>query len=202
MASYRRIAVLLMIVLGSYAMYVWSWLPPASTEARAVVLLGGCESTNSVSRSTWPASHRLVPPTVRCLLREVLADSILNTQFLWRQRVGITPVQFYVGMGGLDANAAAARSEFRMEGRGIVIRSLDWLFEKGADPNQCDPEGLTALHLAAYFGEFEMYEKWVSLGANPDIVCEPRDEYVIGGRVPDRTEGTPREWLEAVKGAF
>ena len=176
-----------MILLASYAVYAWSWLPPPSTEARAVVLLGGCESTNPISRSTWPLSHRLVPPAVRCLLREVFDDSILNTKFLWRQRVEVTPVQFYIGLGGLEVLPAEALSEFRMQSRGIVIRSLDWLFEKGADPNQCDPEGLTALHLAAYFSEYEMFEKWVSMGANPNINCELRDKYVIGGRVTGRT---------------
>jgi Ankyrin repeats (many copies) len=189
------IAIAVVLSIG-YVGYVWAWSIPRDETNRANLILGGCESKESVSRSNWPLREKFVPPVVRCAVRDFRKEQILSANFRWAERTDVPITQFYIDVGELDMIPRSILSDYRIANWGIVLRSLDWLFENGADPNQCGRDGLTALHLAVYFERPDLYKKWVSLGADPDNACEKQSYIEPSGRTIDRVEGTARDWLK------
>jgi len=93
----------------------------------------------------------------------------------------ITPLQFYIDQGAYwtfdfeskDPDVNEAMHE-------VILNSLDWLIENGANPNQCGPQGLVALDIAVALKREELYRKWVSLGADPSRTCTSRKDVLSG----------------------
>ncbi len=85
----------------------------------------------------------------------------------------MSPVQLYVGEGARwSLEFFSSNPEINKAMQSTILGSLDWLLENGADPNECGLDGLVPLHIAAKLNRDELYDKWVSLGADPDIECE------------------------------
>lgn len=138
-------------------------------------------------------SQRSVPPFLRCLILELRKEEILTAQFEYLaprySRRGAdqgsqvwTTVQFYTdqgdiwifGNGHVDPTVRTARQE-------LILNSLDWLLENGAPPNQCSASGLVPLHIAAGMGRVEDFDRWVSLGADPEMDCVAVDNPSVNG---------------------
>ena len=197
----KKILAAIGLISLCYGAWVFVWSMPEDESNNANLILGGCESKAVVVRDSWEPLQRTVPPIVRCIVRFLKKDQILNARFRYaavgmrgrpaRSGGTMTPVEFYVHEGWRLINFTSSSKEYDVAIDNVVLGSLDWLIANGADPNQCSLGGLVALHIAAYHRREDLFDKWVELGADPNLLC-PDDGYREVGE-------SPAEWRELAR---
>ncbi len=198
MARLRIPLALVAAAFVAYCGFVWVWSIPEDPTNRANLILGGCESIEAISRENWTATEKIIPPTVRCVVRTLKRRQVMTADFREAQPWSVSTVQKYVSLASLDFGIDKESSAYRFANRGVILRSLDWLFENGADPDQCNENGMTALHVAVAFERLDLYDKWVLLGADPDITCDRKAYQHAAGRHQEWNADSPRAWRDSV----
>ncbi|KAK3291527.1 ankyrin repeat-containing domain protein [Chaetomium fimeti] len=114
---------------------------------------------------------RALPPSE---LKLTDFDNTGSTPLCWASKAGnLKAIQAIVKIGGVDINQPTSTGNtplmcsFALQNQ--VGELIDWLLDNGADPAQQNRDGYNAFTLACYIRSFDVVQKLIERGVDPDI---------------------------------